>query len=277
MKNSPETLQPSTDERLSKEEALLYQEYATKLENKEFSEQASGEAYEEAEQLLEKLKDSNFDWLGIDWDKVDLKNSNELRDVEKRLDAAVKSLSEAEKEDGGILRRIVSNSKGVVIPLALSIALLLNVKDAKAGEEWDKDLNAQYTEYQEKMPNLKINFRVNDWNAGLYYENAVYEWAENNPDKVKNIDAIFIDDAACDVKSKKEGESYNILDVEAKTKIIILTKDKKALIVEGEYLGQDVSVDTPEYMEGGFWGEENQMRHSIASRQAIKNALDKIE
>ena len=80
------------DERLSKEEAGIYQDYATTKENKYFSEQASEEGYKEAERLIQKLRDAgvSFEFLDLDWDKIDFRDTRNLADTEERLVAAVR-------------------------------------------------------------------------------------------------------------------------------------------------------------------------------------------
>jgi hypothetical protein len=87
----------NSDEPLSLEQALLFQEYATKLENIEFSIKASDESYEEAKKLLDKLKDSGFSWLNIDWDKIDLNNIGEIKDIEKRLSDTAKEIIKSQQ------------------------------------------------------------------------------------------------------------------------------------------------------------------------------------
>ena len=82
------------DERLSKEEAGIYQDYATTKENKYFSEQASEEGYKEAERLIQKLRDAgvSFEFLDLDWDKIDFRDTRNLADTEERLFAAPRQI-----------------------------------------------------------------------------------------------------------------------------------------------------------------------------------------
>lgn len=69
--------------RYSEQEALHAQSLATEREDLEFSEQASSESYAEAEKVIEQLRDEKFDWLGINWDNVDVASTNTL--IESQL------------------------------------------------------------------------------------------------------------------------------------------------------------------------------------------------
>lgn len=49
------------DERLSEKEAVIYQDYAAKKDGIKFSEQASNEAYEEAQKMIDDLRKNESD------------------------------------------------------------------------------------------------------------------------------------------------------------------------------------------------------------------------
>jgi hypothetical protein len=101
--------QPKTTERLSNNESLLYQTYATEIEGKDFNEQASPEAYEEAEKLLRQFQDPKFDWLGVDWNKIDFKNLKDIKDVEKRVRLAAQFLlNEAKYTNPDLFEKLVN-------------------------------------------------------------------------------------------------------------------------------------------------------------------------
>lgn len=101
-------------ERLKEEEALLYQQYATDIEEKGFSEQASPEAYLEAEKLLRQFQDPKFSWLGVDWEKVDFKNLRDIKDVENRVQLAAQFLlQEVKEKDPSLFEKLVEKLGGV--------------------------------------------------------------------------------------------------------------------------------------------------------------------
>ncbi|MBI5798822.1 MAG: hypothetical protein HZB10_02735 [Candidatus Yonathbacteria bacterium] len=100
--------------RLKENEALVYQQYATDIEGKGFSEQASPEAYGEAEKLLRQFQDPKFDWLGVDWEKVDFKNLKDIKNVEDRVRLAAKfMLQEAKEKDPSLFAQLVEKLGGV--------------------------------------------------------------------------------------------------------------------------------------------------------------------
>lgn len=86
----------NTDERLTEEEALLYQELATKGSSTRFSEQASPESYEIAKQLIDKLKGNGFDFLALDWDHIDLLDPISIQNTEERLRHVAQMLADSE-------------------------------------------------------------------------------------------------------------------------------------------------------------------------------------
>lgn len=117
------------NELLSEEEANVYQDYATKLDGKKFSEQSSVETYKEAEKLIEKLRDSQFDWLGIDWNKIDFNDIKQIQDLEIRLDEAARSVIESQiepksEQEKGIVNALHRFMDKHPIPFVLSVAII---------------------------------------------------------------------------------------------------------------------------------------------------------
>lgn len=83
------------ESRLNTEEALLYQDYATTAEITPFSEEASQEAYAEADMFIAKLREKGVDLSKIDWEKINLVEAHQHDDLEKKLDVAVSQIIEA--------------------------------------------------------------------------------------------------------------------------------------------------------------------------------------
>ena len=110
------------DERLPEEEALLYQEYATKKGGVGWEVRADEASYAEAEQLIQQLRNQRFNFLGIRWDQVDLNNVVAREDVTERLRAAVVEL--AQKQGRPIPKVGTSGQKGSVLLAALCAALI---------------------------------------------------------------------------------------------------------------------------------------------------------
>lgn len=126
----------SKDEHLSSEEALLYQEYATKIEGREFSEQADEQAYKEAENLIEKLKGGGLDWVGIEWDKIDLKDIHQIREAQERLDTAARLVLESRAKDGTKeenqkWKSVLNATKGVLLPFVAAMGILAGCSSAE--------------------------------------------------------------------------------------------------------------------------------------------------
>lgn len=128
--------EPKKDELLTSEEAVVYQDYATTLSGREFSEQATMSAYMEAEDLINRLRDREFDWLNIDWDKLDFNDVKQIQIFQKRLNAAVQSVIQSQSESGdeqekGVIKAISQfiNSHPVSLAVLASILIAAGVKN----------------------------------------------------------------------------------------------------------------------------------------------------
>lgn len=84
---------------LNKEEALAYQDYATKKESIAFSEQAKEESYIEAEMFLKELSEKGINLEGVDFSKIDLSNVVIQEDISERLQYAIWEYVENHKND----------------------------------------------------------------------------------------------------------------------------------------------------------------------------------
>jgi hypothetical protein len=138
---------------LSEKEALLYQDYATKIEGSEFSDRAGENTYEEADRLIERLKNKKFDFLNIDWDKFDLKNATQFSNLQDRLDAAVRMIATTEK--GKNLSEVINKYGKVIIPFFLAARLILGLSGEAGAEEMkvQEDLkNAHNFNFKAYMP-----------------------------------------------------------------------------------------------------------------------------
>src|SRR3989304_6839207 len=122
------------DKKLTFNEAMVYQKYAVAKEGVGFSEQAKEESYKEAEMLVNKLREANFEWLDINWDEIDFRNTRNMADLEERLSIAAGLVLENEENATDVdkqesrLSRVFNkkNLKGTVLPLVLSVGILLS-------------------------------------------------------------------------------------------------------------------------------------------------------
>lgn len=206
--------------RLSQEEALLYQEYATKIANKEFNEQSDEGSYQEAEELIDKLKDEKFDFLGIDWDKVKVGDINKISEAEQRLDFVIRQLVIDGKDHGGVLAGLADKFKSAVIPLVAAFAVF------SAGE-FPKDAMAESVAVYQKghmenegKVNIVIDERLevtegrisknHEFEMKVNITSSIKKWLLENPDTANQIDAIVVETAVDertwpDASLKKDG------------------------------------------------------------------------
>jgi len=118
------------DERLSESQALIYQDYAARIEGKKFSEQAGKNSYKEAQQLVDILKSNNFDWLNIDWNNVDFDDAVKIESVEKRIDAALREIIKREDPKAKTqLGQWLESTRGMILPFAMATALMIGKAD----------------------------------------------------------------------------------------------------------------------------------------------------
>ena len=131
---------------LSEDEALLTQQYATQQEEAGFSEKASPETYAEAQKIIEQLRQDKFDWVGIDWDNIDLRNVGGSN-IEARLNAALQAVLESggSKEDLNEGVRKPSTLRRVLPWMAAASTLLAACQgsspDAKTRENFTREFN----------------------------------------------------------------------------------------------------------------------------------------
>lgn len=137
---NPEKKSSSGDKqnkRLSKDEALAYQDYATSKEGAAFSEQAKDESYAEAEMFLEELQGKGIDLGKIDFKKIDLADLLVQDEISERLSKAILEYTKG-KEREGILKKIneAMEKTGIkrVVALAVTLSILLSVAGVKSAE-----------------------------------------------------------------------------------------------------------------------------------------------
>ena len=230
----------SKDERLSNDEALLYQEYATKIEGREFSEQADKESYKEAENLIEKLRGSGLDWVGIEWDKIDLKDIRQIRGTQERLDTVARLVLESRAKDGTKeenqkWKEVVSKTRGVLLPFVAAMGILMGCSSAEKTEVENQLAGGNSgsigsEEFKRNDQPDYIEARVeSDGGSVIDFENVVKDWLYENMDEGTNpIQSIIIDSVDYAQDYKKEESVAN-------ARIIILTDNQGVYVFNGSY------------------------------------------
>jgi hypothetical protein len=151
-KNNQGSVQISKETRTTEEEALMMQDYASAKKGEAFSEKQSEQDYLEAEKLVEMLKDKKFDWLNIDWGKIDLKSTKDYYNLEKRLNAAVQEILKSQEKSTAW-----SKLQGIYMPLVLCAALLISGCTGKIGPEID----STGSKYKERLKRKDIEVSKN--------------------------------------------------------------------------------------------------------------------
>lgn len=166
------------DGKLSEHEAMLYQDYASSLSGKSFSEKVDDKSYQEAEIFLEKLKGRQIDGLNIRWDKLDLRDISQYKEVEERLDEAVRCVIRSTKDRN--LITFLEKYKGIILPIALSVAILVNADNKiSAGEIVKLYQMGEKITFNERVFNLPSYITVkNTTNLKfLHQKEPSKEWA----------------------------------------------------------------------------------------------------
>lgn len=173
---------PDTESgRYNEQESLAAQSFATGHDNIEFSDQASPEAYAEAEQMIGELRKEKYAWMGIDWDNVDLhRMDNEvmakfkvvLDYLEERGYLKQKRNARRIGEEGGIALMILLAipTLGTLSKTAIDAARdyyldhhpMLDRVEASAaeqgivlpGEGWHDDDRAHFKKWMEEHPEV---------------------------------------------------------------------------------------------------------------------------
>lgn len=303
------------DKRFSQEEALVYQDYATKKEGAAFSEKAGESSYEEAEKLIEYLRSKNFDWIGIDWDKVDFRNAQERATVEKRLDAALRELIGIEDPDGKSgISSYLRSMKGVILPFVLAASLIAGKTAESAWPSIPANMRSKTTEKAQTLKSggsetnplrdANIEFK-HDTRAGRVspetpesyrFYSMIMEWKSAHPE-VKNITIDSVTSQSVPGRSYKGlgGMEITHENLFGKAEIRIETMNGKTLECRGQSLktfapyGSITGIDEVfEFMERGIdkiTGTKPEF-HTYASntfarlrveKEAIQDALRQCE
>lgn len=138
--------------RLTVEKALLYQQHATEKQGIGFSEEADKESYEEAEALLNELKEKGIVLEGMDLVGVNLKDIAQQDKLGESLEKEVAQLA-MKKEDAGIMGKIgeVMETSGIKkIVLLLSLFSVLSAEGAEAASKKGVEHNIKHVQ-QEKI------------------------------------------------------------------------------------------------------------------------------
>ena len=168
-------------ERLSKKEAIAHQSYATAREGKPFSKQVSPEAYDEAQMFVEQLKTREFDWLGINWNKVDLRNIEDIRDVERRLDIAVRTA--IEKDGSGLTISSFLRGYKPVLTLAMSAMFLFSSACGNVSSNISKEVQEKgEAEHKEAVQIAKESHVVIHSAEDKKYVGLIRNWMDGHPE-----------------------------------------------------------------------------------------------
>jgi hypothetical protein len=225
------------DKRLNKNEALLYQDYATNLEGKKFSEKAEASSYEEAEMLLDKLKNKNFDWLKIDWGKFDLKNIDQYQELEERLDEAAKMVVGKEKSAIG---KAMARLEGMVLPIAVSIGILLaspNFVESKTKEVSKDTKKIEEVENAENVISMRGDISIN--------KKRVENWKAEMESEGIEFRSIIIEGGVKMEKSKTPLYNTEHSDWVGRVTAIITLKDGTVYKLNGEGRPNDSTLGDP--------------------------------
>lgn len=190
------------DEKLSENEALLYQDYATKKEGVGFSEKADAESYAEADALITKIREAHLDWLDIDWDDLQIQKIEKIEEAEKRLDFVIRHLVAQGKDDSeGTLAKLSNRFSATVIPLMTAMTIL-------SGSVFPQEALAESVNVYKReqiVPSNSVNVKVkwlehenqkinvgNSFEVKINVATSIQKWLEEGGDIAKKVDSISI-------------------------------------------------------------------------------------
>jgi hypothetical protein len=222
----------SPDTRLSESEALLYQYYATSKEGLKPSKEgyissveATIQSYEEADQLIEKLRDKKFDFLQIDWKNLDLKDIDQFNELEKRLDEAVRMIANLQEKSE--LKSLTDKFKGVILPLILSASILLS--QGIPAEARSQENKAKETVKQEEV--------LSDFSLKILgaetprYKKLLSDWIGEKEKRGVLIENIHMDVSHKNVREiDRQGDNFSLAEV--KVKLIVRLNNGKIFFAE---------------------------------------------
>lgn len=228
-----EQLDPQ-DERLALEESLVYQDYASKKEGLPFSEKASIDSYREARIFLNILEEKQFNLDGIDLSKFDFNNLDQIQEVEKRLDSALKSIYQNKgKCKDSKLNQILAKTKGIVLPLVfssfiLSAGLIEKSQATELAERRGSTIEKQVSEKEMMAERVIIS---KDKSHLQFQKDFVIDWIVNQEKLGIQIDKVIINRTGS--KRIKKGGENPYYDVEGDANITVIIKNGPTLVLEG--------------------------------------------
>jgi hypothetical protein len=152
--------------RLTEDEALAYQAHAAEVSQVEFSSEATLESYKEAEELIQKLRDAQFDWIGVDWDSFDLNQAGDIQKLEEKLSLAAQVFVENKDRESKTATFVRNNKR--FLPLALAASILLNAACGKVGSARElSDYEKTQTQISQELKNVE-HVGWSDYNHDMY-------------------------------------------------------------------------------------------------------------
>lgn len=195
---------------LTEKEALLYQEYASQKEGKQFSEQADKQTYQEAERLIDEIRATGIDLDKISLGSIDLSNVASIEDANQRLAGAINRIAERtnNKTITGALRETLGKRYGSSIAACTAMLVLLSstLKKSDAAEIQQilaPKPNAEMSAREER--HFNFDKFLKGFGATLYSPHY-----EQNPDgtfKMENLWKFLLEPAAVGLKYESRQDS----------------------------------------------------------------------
>jgi len=222
------------EKKLTLEESLVYQDYASKKEGVSFSEKASGESYREAQIFLDIIRRSKVDLAGVDLPKIDFGNIEQIREVEKRLDSAVREIYQAKKEnEDSKIQQFLEKTKGIILPLVFSSFILSSgmVKESQASSFNSEAVSAEKKVSQKEMSEQRVIFN-RDKTEPQFKGEYINEWVAKQEKSGIQIDKVIISKTWA--HRIKAGEVRPFYSVAGYAEIAVVLKDGTVVKLEGE-------------------------------------------
>ncbi len=270
------------EEKLTKEEAWLYQSYASSLEGIGFSEQASRDTYKEAEQFLQELKEKRINWLGIDWGKLDFNNISQTQGAKKRIGQALEEIKKSTKDKKARnlldeIRKQIEKSKTIKSIVAGLAALLvfaggleiteskgMKIKPEKNIEKSDWGFDDIYTPY--------INLKKGDFSWKAILEPIAFSFSKDTQRQRKiEIDIPYEYARLFDVGQPLDEKDYNRLNNYIKQEllkklgnaIVAFSFDKKTYKKKHPNWQKDLEIEVSKIDIIGVASPEAQREESV--------------
>jgi len=205
------------------EKARLHYEYARTTGGIDEGEKPGRIETKEADQFIKLLERKEFDFLGIDWQELDLSNLNQVEKAKSRISTALETILQEQNVDKLTMVSFRRNQGRLTLSLlSMMLASTLLTKGVQFGVERSKQM--QKIEQIERDKREKITGAFQEF-VSDYNKDMLVGWMDKNSE-IKNIEIDYL-------ASDGKGNNHR-WHIHANARVILHLTNGKKVELKGE-------------------------------------------